>query len=192
MSPDRFYVTEIHEGPKSRQFYFYASVEGLTGPEYGYSEDDSWVEQAYASAIHGVRERLLLQPWGWVAEARVVVSGSGPREISSDESVRLAPEVNVYIVNAIGLAKREIKDALHPIRITWHWQTSEEVRDDAAVYLKLSDDTGMFGEGFTLQQVKDESLMKNRIRHLYQDLLGHRSRTLIMDLLRGKVGAAKD
>jgi hypothetical protein len=191
MSPDRFYITEIREGPKSRLFYFYASVQGLTGPEYGYSEDDSWVDQTYESAIHGVRERLLVQPWGYVAEAGVV-SASGPREISSDELVPLALEVNVYVVNAIGLAKREIEDALHPIRITWHWQTSEEVRDDAAVYLKLSDDTGMFGEGFTLRQIKDESLMKNRIRRLYQDLLGHRSRTLIMNLLRGKAGAARD
>ena len=192
MSPDRYYLTDIHEGPKSRRFYFYASIEGLAGPEYGYSEDNSWVDRAYEPAIHGVRERLLVQPWGWVAEAGVAVSASDPREISSDELVRLAPEVNAYVVNAISLAKREIGDALHPVRVTWHWQTSEEVRDEAAVYLKLSDDTGMFGEGFTLQQVKNESLMKNRIRRLYQDLLGHRSRTLIMNLLRESVGASKD
>jgi hypothetical protein len=192
MSPDRYYLTKIDEGPKSRRFYFYASVEGLAGPEYGYSADDSWIDQAYESAIHEVRQRLLVQPWGWVAETGVVVSASDPREISSDELVRLDPGVNVHVANAIGLAKREIGDALHPIRVTWYWQTSEEVEDEAAVYLKLSDDTGRFGEGFSVQQLKNEFLMKDRIRRLYQDLLELRSRTLIMNLLRGKVGAGKD
>lgn len=198
MSPNQYYSTEIREGPKSRRFYFYASVEGLTGPEYGYTEDHAWIDQAYESAIHEVRQRLSVQPWSSsaasvaAAQAGVVVIVSDPREISRDELVRLDPWVNVYVVNAIRLAKREIGDALHPIRVIWHWQTTEEAGDEAAVYLKLSDDTGKFGEGFGLQQLRNESLMKDRIRRVYQDLLELRSRTLIMNLLRGNVSAGKD
>ncbi len=142
MLPDRYYVTEIQEGPKARRFYFYASLEGLTGPEYGYAENGSWVAQAYESAIHEARERLASQP-GWIAaEFGAVVTTSGPREISPDELVRLDPCVNVPAVNAIKLTKQEIEHPLDPIRVTWCWQSSEESKNETVVYLKLSDDTG--------------------------------------------------
>jgi len=190
MSPDRYYGAEIHEGPSPRRLYFYASTEGLTGPEYGYTEDHCWVAQAYESVTREVRERLSVQPF--LTEAGAVVTVSDPREISPDELVQQDPWVNVYVVSAIKLAKREIEDALHPIKVIWCWQTSGNPGDEAIVHLKLSDDTGFFGEAFSLQQLKNESLMKDRIRRLYQDLLERRSRTIIMNLLRGKVGAGKD
>ena len=198
MSPDQYYCAEIREGPNSRRFYFYASVQGLTGPEYGYTEDHAWIDQAYESALHEVLQRFSVEPRSSsaasvaTAQAGVVVSVSEPHVFRAEELVRLDPWVNVYVVNAIKLAKRELGHAFHPIRVVWRWQTSEEPEDEAVVYLMLSDETGKFGEGFSLQQLRNESLVKDRIRRLYQDLLELRSRTLIMNLLRGDVGPGKD
>ncbi len=192
MLPDRYYVADVPEGPRPRRLYFYASTEGLNGPEYGYTEDDSWIDSAYEFAVHTVRQRLLVQPHGFEAVAGADVTVSAPREIGPDELVRHDPGVNVHVLNAINLAKREIGESTHPIKVTWFWQTTGETTDEAAVYLKLSADTEPRLRGFTVQEIRNETLMKELIRGLYQDLLERRSRELIINLLRGKVGAGKD
>lgn len=82
---------------------------------------------------------------------------------------------------------------LDPIKVTWYWQASDEAAELTTVHLNLEDDTVFLPVcfGLSLEQLSDESLMKERIRRLYQDLLC-RSRTLIKNLLRGNVGAGKD
>jgi len=190
MSPDRYYCTEIREGPETRRFYFYASTEVLSDPQYGYTVNDSWIAEAYESAIEEIRKQL--QAEHDAARDGIVVTVSDPVEVSSDDLVWQNPRLNVYVEDAVKLAKREIEDAFHPIKVIWYWQTSGDPGDEAIVHLKLSDDTGIFGEGFSLQQLRNESLMKNRVRRLYQDLLELRSRKIIMNLLRGNVGAGKD
>lgn len=192
MLPDRYYVADLREGPRVRRLYFYASTEGLRGPEYGYAEDDSWIDSAYESVVYEVREKLSLQPWGYVAEAGAAITVSEPREISLAEAIQQAPQVNTHVIRAIDLTKREIGKALHPIRATWHWEISEDWGDDASVYLVLTDDMATRREGFGMQQLKDEDLMKDRIRRLYQDLLAFGTRDLIKNLLRAKAGAGKD
>jgi hypothetical protein len=187
MLPDRYYVADVHEGSKVRRLYFYASVEGLTDPEYGYSEDNSWIEPAYKRAVNEIER-------GLDAEPGAAVSVSESHEISLDELVKQDPEVNVHILKAITVAKEEIRDALHPIKVIWYWQASDDVGKETAVHLILEDDTVFLPVlfGLSLQQLSNESLMKERIRRLYQDLLAIRSRTLIKNLLRGNVGAGRD
>jgi hypothetical protein len=191
MLPDRYYLTEVQAGPKHGLLYFYASTEGLNGPEYGYTEDDSWIDESYRVAIRGVKEGDPTNPWGRVAEPGVTTTVADPREISADELVRHDPWLNVYVVNAIGVAKQVVGIALHPIRVAWYWPSSNGM-DDVAAYLSLSDDLGTFGEGLSLRQLRDESATRGRISKLYQDLLEFRSRTMILNLLRGKVGAGRD
>ena len=164
----------------------------MNGPEYGYTEDDSWIEPAYQAAIREVREGRSGNPWGWVPETGVSATVTGPRETSPDELVRQDPWMNVYVVNAIRIAKQEVGAALHPIRVVWYWQPSNQVGDEAAAYLSLSEDSASFGEGLSLRQLRDESATRERIRKLYQDLLEFRSRELILSLLRGRVSAGRD
>ena len=172
MLPDPFHTAEIREGPDFPAVRLLdASTEGLNGPEYGYTEDYTWIDQAYESAEREVEESLSAQHGGGTPEAGTAVSVSEPREVSSGASIRLGPRTNVHVENAISLAKVEIGYALHPIRVVWYWQPHESTGDEVLVFLKLSDDTGTFGEGFGLQRLRNESLMKDRIRRLYQDLL---------------------
>jgi hypothetical protein len=187
MLPDRYYVADVHEGPKLRRLYFYAKVEGLKDPEYGYSEDDSWIEPAYRRAVNEIERGLHAKPG-------VAVTVSEPREISPEGLVKLDPDLNVHILKAIALAKEELGEALHPIRVMWHWQTQEDYSEEAPVYLTLADDVVMLPAAFglKLQQLGDESLMKERIRRLYRKLLEDRSRKLVMDLLRMNAVAGKD
>ncbi len=192
MLPDRYYVAEVREGPKARRLYFYANVEGLNGPEYGYTEDDSWISPAYEGVVHEIQERLSTLPRGFAAEPGAIITVSEPREIGPEELLHHDPGVNVYMASAIKMAKREIGEALHPIRVTWFWQACDVAGEDVAAYLKLSDDMGTFGEGFTLQELRNEALMKDRIGRLYRELLEFRSRSLVMKLLRMNVGAGKD
>src|SRR5947209_7419419 len=107
MLPDRYYVAEVHEGPKVRRLYFYANVEGLKDPEYGYSEDDSWIEPAYRRGVNQIERGLYAKPG-------VAVTVSEPREISPEDVVKRDPDLNVHILKAIALAKEELREALHP------------------------------------------------------------------------------
>lgn len=192
MSPDRYYVADLREGPRVRRLYFYASTEGLRGSEYGYAEDDSWIDSAFESVVYEVREKLSLQPWGYAAEAGAEITVSEPREISPAEAIQQAPRVNTHVIKAIDLAKREVGKALHPIRVTWHWEISEEWGDDASAYLILTDDAATCRQGFGLQQLEDEALMKDRIRRLYQDLLAKGTREIIKNFRRTGAGAGRD
>jgi hypothetical protein len=192
MWPDRYYVAEFREGSTHRRLYFYASTVGLTDSEYGYTVDDSWIEQAYEAVVDEVRRVESVLPSGFAAGAGADVLVSDPREISPEEAVQQDTGVNPHVIRAIGLAKREIGEALRAIRITWYWLTSEEWGDEAAVSLILTDDVVTRREGFVMQQLKDEALMKDRISRLYQDLLAFGSRTLILNLLRQNAGAGKD
>jgi len=187
MMPDRYYVADVQEGPKLRRLYFYASVEGLTDPEYGYTEDHSWIEPAYQLVVGQIES-------GLNAEPGTVVTVSASREISPEELVKQDPEVNAHILKAITLAEGEIKEALHPIKVVWHWMTMDDYSEEVPVYLTLADDIVRLPAGFglKLEQLTNEPLMKWRIRRVYQDLLAIRSRTLIKNLLRGNVGAGKD
>ncbi len=189
MSPDRFYSTEIREGPKSRRFYFYASTEGLTDPQYGYAVNDSWIEEAYESAVEEIRRRL--QAEHKAAGDGVVVTVSDPVAMSSDDLIRQNPRLHVYVEDAVKLAKRELGYALHPIKMTWSWETAEDPKAESMVQLKLSDETGSFGLGFTPQELKNRSLVEDRISRVYRDLLQHASRTLVMNLLRADTGSLK-
>src|SRR5262249_15054451 len=122
MLPDRYYVADVQEGPKARRLYFYASVEGLTDPEYGYIKDNSWIEPEYESVAREVEERRSVQPRGFEAVPGAAVTVSEPREISPEDVVRQAPAVNTHVIKAISRAKHEIENALHPIKVVWHWQ----------------------------------------------------------------------
>ena len=187
MLPDRFYVADVHEGPKVRRLYFYPNVEGLKDPEYGYSEDDSWIEPAYRRVVDEIERGLYAMPGA-------VVTVSKPREISPEDLVKLDPDLNVYISKAIALAKEELREALHPIRVVWHWQTQDDYTEEVPVYMTLADDVVMLPAAFglKLQQLSDESLMKERIRRFYRKLLEDRSRRLVLDLLRMNAVAGKD
>jgi len=187
MMPDRYYVADVHEGPRVRRLYFYASVEGLTDPEYGYTEDNSWIEPAYKRAANEIEREHNAEPG-------TTASVSEPREIGPEELVEQNPGVNVHVLKAIALAKEEIREALHTIKVTWYWQASDDAREESAVHLILEDDTVFLPVlfGLSLHQLSNEDLMKKRIRRLYQDLLARRSRTLIKNLLRKNVGAEKD
>ncbi len=166
MKPDQYYVADVHEGQRLRRLYFYASVEGLTEAEYGYTEDNSWIEPAYNRAVNEIER-------GLCADTGAAVSVSEVREISLEDLVKQAPEVNVHVLKAITLAKEEIREALHPIKVTWYWQASDEAAELTTVHLNLEDDTVFLPVcfGLSLEQLSDESLMKERIRRLYQDLL---------------------
>jgi hypothetical protein len=191
MLPDRYYVAEVRKGSKHRRLYFYASTEVLTDPDYGYTVDDSWIEQAYEAVVYEVREVESVLPSGFEAGAGADVLISDPREIRLEEAVQQDTGVNTHVIRAIDLAKREIGKARHPIRVTWYWQTSEEWGDEAAVYLILTDDVATRRQGFFMQDLKDEALMKDQIRRLYQDLLAKGTRDLIKNLLGANAGAGK-
>jgi hypothetical protein len=190
MLPDRFYCTEIHEGPKSRQFCFYASTEGLTDPQYGYAVSDSWIVEAYESAIEENRKQLQAQHE--TAKDGVVVTASAPVEVSPEDLVRMNPLLNVYVADAIELAKRELGFALHPIKTTWFWESSADRNSESCVQLRVSDETGVFGRGFTPQELKNHSLVESQISRLYRDLLQLGSRTRVMNLLRMNAGTERE
>lgn len=187
MLPDQYYVAEVREGPQIRRLYFYANVEGLKDPEYGYSEDDSWIEPAYGRVVADVER-------GPSTVAGTARSVSEPREISPEDLTKLDQGLNTHILKAISLAKDEIKEALHPIRMVWHWQTQEDYSEEVPVHLTLADDVVMLPVvfGLKLQQLSDETLMKERIRRLYRKLLEDRSRRLVLNLLRMNAVAGKE
>jgi hypothetical protein len=190
MLPDRYYCTEIREGPKPRQFCCYASTEGLNDPQYGYGVSDSWIGEAYESTIEEIREGL--QSRHDAIKDGVVVEVSAPVEVSAEDLVRQDPLTNVYIEDAIKLAKQELGHALHPIKMTWHWEVNPDPKSESLVHLLLSDDTGSFGKGFTRQELKNRSLVESQIGRLYRDLIQFRSRTLVMGLLRMRSGGEED
>lgn len=192
MLPDRFYVAEVREGPTSRRLYFYASVVGLTDPEYGYVEDHSWIEKAYFSVIHEAEKRLSVQPGGFEAVPGASVTVAEPREESREELMRLDPAVNGPVLHAIDQTKPEFEDALRAVRVVWHWQVADEAGGEAFVNLKLEDDVTATGRLFAVSQLKDDSLTRELIRRTYQELLSISSRKLIKNLLRQTAGAGKD
>jgi hypothetical protein len=188
MNADQFYCTEIREGPNFHGFFLYASTEGLTDAEYGYQVSSSWIADAYRSALEEVRKRL--QANHDAANAGVRVDVSEPVEVSSDEVVKQNPRLHVYIEEAIKLARRELGYALHPIHMTWFWEAVQDVKRESLVQLRISDETGSFGVGFTPQELKDQSLVESRISRLYRDLLELGSQTRVMNLLRVSAGTA--
>jgi hypothetical protein len=190
MLADRYYCTEIHEGPRSRQFCFYASTEGLNDPQYGYGISDSWIGDAYESEIEQIRKQLQAQHDA--TKDGVVVTVSVPVEVGLKVLVHMNPRLNVYVEDAIALAKRELGLALHPIKMTWAWEGGADRDPESLVQLQVSDETGLFGKGFTPQELKNQSLVEAQIRRLYRDLLELGSRTRVMNLLRMNAGSERE
>lgn len=46
--PNRYYVAEVYGESKVQRLYFHSHVQGLTGPQHGSSEDDTWTGRPYA------------------------------------------------------------------------------------------------------------------------------------------------
>lgn len=187
MLPDRYYVAEVREGPKVQRLYFYSNVEGLKDPEFGYSEDDTWIEPAYARLVAEIQREHS-------TKSGTAVTVSEPREINPEDLARRDQILNVDVLKAIAMAKEELKEALHPIRTVWYWQTQEDYSEEVPVHLTLADDVVMLPAAFCLklQQLRDETLMKERIRRLYRKLLEERSRKLVLNLLRMNAVAGKE
>jgi hypothetical protein len=102
------------------------------------------------------------------------------------------PRLNVYVEDAIALAKRELGLVLHPIKMTWAWEGGADRDPESLVQLQVSDETGLFGKGFTPQELKNQSLVEAQIRRLYRDLLELGSRTRVMNLLRMNAGSERE
>lgn len=190
MLPDRYYETEIREGSKSRSLYFYASAEGPASEEQGCTDDAVWVAGAYESAVQKFRARLQAEHDG--IKDGVVVTASDPREIGADEMVRQNPRLNVHVEEAIKLAKHEVGFALHPIHMVWTWTRSDDPNAEVLAWLRLSDDTGFSGKGFSVSQLKNLAIMQRLIIQTYRDLLRYRSQKQMMDILAASASPEGD
>jgi len=190
MLPDRYYEAEVREGPKSRPFYFYASTVGSAGREGTHPEDASWIAGAYESAIQEIRKRL--QDEHDAARDGIAVAVSEPREISADEMVRQNPRLNVHVEEAIKLAKHEVGFALHPIHMVWTWIRADDPKMEIVAWLRLSDDTGVSGRGFSAAQLKNSAIMERMIIQAYRDLLRYRSQRQMMDMLATSAASEGD
>lgn len=190
MLSDRYYETEIREGPKSRPFYFYASTEGSAGQERGQPEDGSWIAGAYEAAIQEFRKGL--QAEHDAARDGVVVTVSAPREIGADEMVRQNPRLNVHVEEATKLAKHEVGFALHPIHMVWTWTRADDPKAEIVAWLSLSDDTGRSRRGFSVAQLKNLAIMERMIIQAYRDLLRYRSQKQMMDMLATSTASEGD
>lgn len=190
MLPDRYYETEIHEGPKSFPLYFYASTQGSIGQEGAHPEDGLWIAGAYETAIQEVRKRL--QDEHDSARDGIAVTVSEPREISADEMVRQNPRLNVHVEEAIKLAKHEVGFALHPIRMVWTWIRADDPKTEIVAWLRLSDDTGLAGRGFGVSQLKNLAIMERLVIQAYRDLLRYRSQKQMMDMLATSAASEGD
>jgi hypothetical protein len=168
-SIDGYYRVDVREGSRVRPAYFYSTTGGLYDLQYGWGKYTSRMHESLRAAIEEFRERL--QAEHDASADGLVVSVSEPVKVTKDEVDRHDPRWGALVQSATAVIKNAIARSIDPINITWGWEWVDDPKANVLGRLRLSAEAETVAEEFTLGELRDESLMRDRVLRLYDDLL---------------------
>jgi len=173
MSDERYFRVDVEEGPRSRPAYFYETRGGLADLQYGWGAYTSGIHASVSAAVDEFRRTL--QRKHDVAGDGIIVNVSKPVEATREEVDRQRPLWGALVARARSILQDEMKRSAYPVDITAvEWEWIDDPSSPELVRLRLSDELGTVAAEFTPQELKDETLMRRRLRRLYDQLLDNR------------------
>lgn len=170
---ERYYRVDVTEGSRKQPAYFYETRGGLADIVYGWATHSSGMHRSISTAVEDFRRTL--QAKHDAAGDRVAVMVSDPMEVSMDEVDRHSPRFGALAARARAILQEEMSKSAYPVEITAvEWEWIDAPNSPELVRLRLSDELGNVAAEFTPQELQDESLMRHRLRRLYDQLLDNR------------------